>query len=85
MGSLSKLPNIGHVLETQLKEAGINTPEELREAGSQEAWLRIRSMDSSACYNRLCALEGAIQLMRWHDLTPEVKGNLKEFYSEHKR
>lgn len=84
MAVLSDLPNIGKNNAAQLQEVGIITPEQLREAGSREAWLRIKAIDPSACYNRLCGLEGAIQGIRWHDLAPEVKAELKEFYTSHK-
>ena len=60
MGELSKLPNIGKVLEEQLNEVGICTVDELIDIGSKEAWLRIREVDESACSNRLMALEGAV-------------------------
>ena len=43
-------------------------------------WLKIKEMDESACINRLMALEGAIQNIRWHDLSEDDKKNLKEFY-----
>lgn len=84
MGELSKLPNIGKVLEEQLLQVGIDTPEKLKKIGSKQAWLRILIKDSSACYNRLCALEGAIQGLRWHYLRDEVKQELKEFYKSAK-
>lgn len=61
MGELTKLANIGKVVEQQLLRVGISTPEQLREVGSREAWLRIQATDPSACYNRLCALEGAVR------------------------
>ena len=61
MNSLSKLPNIGKVLEKQLNEVGIYTIEDLKQIGSQEAWLKIKHRDPSACFHRLMALEGAIQ------------------------
>lgn len=81
MGDLLKLPNIGKNLEIQLINAGIDTKEKLLEKGSKQAWLDIKSVDASACYNRLCALEGAIQGVRWHDLSAEVKEELKDFYN----
>lgn len=84
MGELTKLPNIGKVMKKQLNEIGINTIEEFEEIGSKEAWLAIKEIDSSACYNRLCGLEGAIQRIRWHDLSDEDKQNLKDFYSNNK-
>lgn len=84
MSELSKLPNIGAVMVEQLQQAGIHTPEELKRIGSKEAWLRIQSFDASACYNRLCGLEGAIRNIRWHSLPDEIKRDLKAFYQEHK-
>lgn len=81
MGELSKLPNIGKVVEEQLNEVGINTVDELIDIGSKEAWLKIKEVDDSACINRLMALEGAIQNIRWHDLSTDDKNNLKEFYN----
>lgn len=84
MEDLTKLPNIGKEMEKQLKQAGINTYDELIDIGSREAWLRIQAFDPSACYNRLCGLEGAIQRVRWHELPPQTKAALKTFYEEHK-
>jgi len=84
MGNLSKLPNIGAVLENQLSDVGINTVEELRNVGSREVWLRILQRDPSACIMRLYALEGAVQGVRWHDLDDKTKESLKEFYHRYK-
>ena len=84
MGELSKLPNIGKVVEKQLNDVGINTVDDLINIGSKEAWLKIKEVDESACLNRLMALEGAIQNIRWHNLSQEDKKNLKEFYSQQK-
>lgn len=84
MGILSDLPNIGAVVAQQLNDVGIHTAEELRSVGSRDAWLRIQAIDPSACYNRLCGLEGAIRGIRWHNLPDPLKAELKEFYSSHK-
>lgn len=84
MSDLSKLPNIGLVLEKQLTEVGIHNKEDLINMGSKDAWFKIRQVDPSACINRLYALEGAIREVRWHSLPQEVKEDLKEFYSEWK-
>lgn len=81
MGELCKLPNIGNKLEAQLNEVGIEKVEQLKKIGSKQAWLDIKAIDNSACINRLCALEGAIQGIRWHSLSSEVKNELKEFYN----
>ena len=42
MGELSKLPNIGNVLEKQLNDVGINTIDDLINLGSKETWLKIK-------------------------------------------
>ena len=84
MGELSKLPNIGEKVEEQLNQVGIETFEQLKEIGSKQAWFRIRLIDDSACINRLYALEGAIQGIRWHHLSDEVKADLKEFCNSFK-
>lgn len=83
MGELSKLPNIGQTLEEQLNQVGIKTTQDLKDAGSKTAWLRIKTIDPSACINRLYALEGAIQGIRWHNLSDEIKHELKEFYNKY--
>lgn len=80
MSALLQLVNIGQKLEKQLREISVDTPEKLKLQGSKACWLKIKRLDPSACYNRLCALEGAIQGIRWHKLPDEVKQELKEFY-----
>ena len=84
MGDLEKVVNIGKVLAKQLHEVGIESLEELKKVGARQTWLKIKAIDSSACYNRLCALEGAIQGIRWHDLSEKDKKELKEFYQDFK-
>lgn len=84
MGELAKLPNLGPVTEAQLNEVQIETYEQLKDIGSQQAWLRIKAIDDSACYNRLLGLEGAIQMIKKKDLSVEKKAELKEFYNRFK-
>ena len=84
MSDLTSLPNIAKTMEQQLFQAGIHTADELRRAGAREAWLRIFAFDPSACYNRLCGLEGAIRGIRWRDLPEDAKADLKAFYREHR-
>jgi len=84
MGKLTDLPNIGTVMEAQLNEVGISSFEALKQAGSRETWLRIAAIDPSACYMRLCALEGAIQGVRWHHLDNATKKEMKAFYELNK-
>ncbi len=84
MGELSKLNNIGERVEEQLNQVGIYSEEELQLIGAKEAWLRIQSIDESACIHRLQALEGAILGVRKTVLPEEKKNELKEFYRNHK-
>ena len=84
MSELTQLPNIGKKLDQQLNDVGITTIDELKNAGSKDAWMRILARDPSACIMRLSALEGAIQGIRWHDLDTVTKADLKAFYKQHK-
>ena len=84
MTELSKLPNIGRVVEAQLNEVGISTEADLKAVGSKQAWLRILAIDDSTCINRLMALEGAVRGVKKSTLSDEVKTELKEFYRENK-
>ena len=77
---LENLPNIGHTLAYLLREAGINSPEELYKTGALQAFLRIKTVDSEACLSKLCALEGAVKGIRWHNLSTEKKAELKHFF-----
>jgi len=84
MGKLSEQPNIGKVMERRLVGAGINDVEALRQLGSKEAFIRLRLIEGDTCFNTLCALEGAIQGIRWHYLDSETKEDLKRFFDSFK-
>jgi len=78
--NLTTLPNIGKVLADKLKVVSIDTVEKLRSIGSENAFIKLKTVDSEACINSLCALEGAIQGIRWHDLDSRKKEELKMFF-----
>lgn len=84
MGELSKVPNIGSVTEAQLYEVGINTLEELKQIGAEQAWLKIQGIDKSACMQKLLGLEGAIRGVRKTMLSEERRAELRCFYDWHK-
>lgn len=84
MGELSKLPNIGKEVKSQLNKVEIFTYDELKEIGAEQAWLKIQEIDSSACIHRLLALEGAINGVKKTALPEERKVELKDFYNWHK-
>lgn len=77
---LSALPNVGKDLTQKLLTLGIDTPEKLRQTGTEQTYLRIKALDPGACFCLLCALEGAIRGTRWHNLPPERKEELKHFF-----
>ncbi len=79
MEQLSDLPNIGKVVVAKLKEVGIETPEQLKAIGAEEAFIRLATVDEGACLSMLCGLEGAVQGIRWHQLPRERKEELKVF------
>lgn len=85
MGELAKLHNIGAAVEAQLNQVGIFTEDELKQAGAEQAWLKIRMIDESACMNRLLALEGAIQGMKKTLISDQRKLQLREFYNRYKK
>jgi len=77
---LTQLPNIGKVVAEKLIQVGINTPEELISTGTEQAFIRLQTIDETACLSMLQAIEGAVQGIRWHDLPKERKEELKEFF-----
>ena len=83
MGALSGLPNVGKVLEKNLNDVGIVSPEQLREAGAREAFLKIRAcVDPGACLHMLYGLEGAVRGVKDTLLDPETRRSLKEFFAK---
>jgi DNA transformation protein len=80
MSDLESLPNIGKVMADKLRGAGIGTAKDLQRMGATEAFSRIRdTIDKDACLSALCAIEGAIQGVRWHSLPERDKQRLKAF------
>lgn len=77
---LSEMPNIGKILAEKLQLVGIETPQDLLDIGSEQAFIRIKTVDSGACMSMLQALEGAVQGIRWHHLEPGRKHELKQFF-----
>ncbi len=79
MNKLKHLPNISRELEDKLIKTGISTPEILREKGSRNVFVKIKSNDSSADFKMLLALEGAIQGILAEELKESEVVELKMF------
>ena len=81
MGRLTDLPNIGPVLAGNLERIGVTGPDQLREMGAEEAFLRIRAqVDATACLHQLEALAGAVEGVKKGLPTPERKAELKAWH-----
>ena len=81
MSALSDLPNVGKVLEDNLRKINIETPEQLRQRGAEEAFFRIRmTVDSGACLHMLYGIQGAIEGIPDKFLSDQIKERLRLFY-----
>ena len=81
MSTLSDLPNVGQVLEDNLRKINIETPEQLRQIGAEEAFFRIRmTVDSGACLHMLYGIQGAIEGIPDKFLSDQTKERLRLFY-----
>jgi DNA transformation protein len=78
--TLSGRINIGEEIEIKLNGVGIDSLEKLEKLGSRQAFLRLKTVDPEACLNLLYALEGAIEGIRWHDLSREKRQELLQFH-----
>lgn len=82
---LSNEINIGKILASKLEEVDIHSIEELRKIGAENAYLRVKAIDKTACLHLLSALEGAIQGIRKTELSDERKEELRTFYKMEKK
>ena len=77
MAELTSLRNIGKELDKKLKAVDISTAEALKEAGSEEAFIRLKLRDPQVCLVHLMALEGAVSDREYNQLEEDVKRRLK--------
>jgi len=85
VSTLSGRINIGKDTESKLIQAGIDSFEKLEAIGSEKAFLRLQAFDPGACLNLLYGLEGAIEGIKWSELSPEKKHELLQFHKMAKR
>jgi DNA transformation protein and related proteins len=85
MGDLSKIPNIGKDTEEKLLQAGIDSYEKLAELGSEQVFIRLQTIDPGACINLLYGIDGAIEGIKWNQLSPQRKKQLIDFYKRVKK
>jgi len=85
VSDLLKQPNIGKDTEAKLIEVGITSSAELKEAGTEQAFLRLQTLDPGACIQLLFGLEGAIEGVPYTQLSPQKKLELREFHRMSKK
>lgn len=76
---LTSMINIGKEMARKLTSVGIDSKEKLIEAGSKEAFFRLKAAYPSVCLVHLYALEGAIQNTEYNCLSENKKTELKKF------
>ena len=67
-----KMRNIGPKSAAWLRQVGLKTPEALAEAGTLEAFMRVKRAGFKPSLNLLYALEGALQDCHWQEV-PETR------------
>ena len=79
MAELISMMNIGAEIEKKLKAVEIATAEDLKKAGSKEAFLRLEAKYPNVCLVHLYTLEGAVSNIPFDRLPEETKRDLKDF------
>lgn len=79
MAELTSMMNIGSEMAKKLTSVGIDSPEKLIEAGSKQAFFKLKETYPSVCLVHLYALEGAICNTEFNSLSEDKKKELKEF------
>jgi DNA transformation protein len=72
--------NIGKDTENKLIQVGIDSFAKLKAMGSEQAFLRLQTLDPGACLDLLYGLEGAIEGVKWNKLSTEKKQHLLQFH-----
>lgn len=68
-------------MKKKLNEAGIMSAEELRQVGTEQAFLSVRHLvDDGACIHFLYGIEAAIQDIPKRELTERRKAELRQFF-----
>ena len=82
---LSEVINIGKDTRSKLIQVGIDSYEKLVSAGSEGAFIRLRTVDPGACLSLLYGLEGAIEGVKWNRLSADKKQSLQQFFKSLKK
>ena len=76
---LTSMKNIGQEMKRKLLSIGIDSAEALKEAGSKDAFFRLKTVYPEVCLVHLYTLQGAIDDTEMSALSEETKDELKRF------
>lgn len=76
---LERMKNLGPVSVARLRAVGIETPDQLRQVGAVEAYVRLkRAFPIETTQIALYMLHGAITDAPWYALSDEVRAALRD-------
>lgn len=84
MAKLTDMTNIGVALSNKLVKVGITSSEELLEQGANQTFLKLKAEYPDVCINHLYAITGAVEGIRWGQLSEDKKQEVREFYNSFK-
>jgi DNA transformation protein and related proteins len=73
-----RIHNLGPVSMKWLRNAGIETLEDLKKAGVLETYKRIAAVEPNASLNLLWGLVGAVNGWHWSEVPSDIKEQLKK-------
>ncbi len=85
MSELTSLKNIGAEMARKLQSVDINSAEDLKAAGSKEAFFRLKTRYPNICLVFLYVLQGAIDNVDYNQLTEDTKADSIEFNKQFKK
>jgi DNA transformation protein len=77
---LTNIINIGKDTRKKLEQTGIDSFAKFKETGSEDAFIRVQTIDPRACLSLLYGLEGAMTGTKWNELPEERKKALIDFF-----
>ncbi len=80
MAALTTIKNIGPAFEASLKDAGIQTAEELRDLGADAAYAKLLQSGNKPHFIGYYVLHMALQGRPWNDCKGEEKKALRESF-----
>lgn len=82
---LAELPNLGPKSMLLLREAGIESFEQLRRLGAVRAFSQVRQCRRGVSLNLLWAIEGALSGLNWQQVAREHRTSLLLALESHER